>query len=57
MTDCFCFNAPDDELRKDIMDVFEKHNISIVNEIDDIKIAMLLAFSILSDNMGVENNE
>lgn len=55
--DCFCFNAPDMELRKDIRAVLKKHNISLNSETDNIKTALLIAFSIVGMSFEGEKDD
>lgn len=57
MVDCFCFNSPDMELRKDIRAVLKKHNISLNSETDNIRTALLIAFSILGTSYEGEKND
>lgn len=49
MDECFCFNAPSDELRKDIREVLKKHNVAIDSDMLNIRSALLIAYSLLDE--------
>lgn len=57
MDDCFCFNAPDMELRKDIRAVLKKHNVFLNSETDNIRTALLIAYSIIGTSLESENDD
>ena len=57
LDDCFCFNAPDMELRKDIRAVLKKHNISLNRDMDNIRTALLIAFSIVGMSFEGEKDD
>lgn len=57
LDDCFCFNAPDMELRKDIRAVLKKHNIHLNSEMDNIRTALLIAYSIIGTSLESDEDD
>lgn len=54
MIDCFCFNEPNVEFKRDILEVFWKHNIQLLSDTDKFVAMLLVAFTITSNDMGDE---